>query len=149
MPELSDPVPQIVASRREVIIEDVQPLWSDLIDGRRTARETATRAQILMDTVNATHVANWGLSSLYALTFRAVPTVEELTAAHQRWRRPVLGYQADPAAWDRRYWQRMIIGFAEQYGTERATAFGGKLVASGALQDADVTAALAQDPDTG
>lgn len=149
MPESYDPVTQIVASRREILIEDVEPLWSDLMDGRRTARETATRALTLMETVNATHVANWGLSSLYALTHLGAPAAENVTAAHERWRRHVREYQADPAAWDRNYYQQMIIDHAEQYGTERARAFGGKLVASGELRDADVAAALAQDPDIG
>jgi hypothetical protein len=35
---------------------------------------------------------------------------------------------------------------ANRYGTERARAFGSKLVAAGELQDADLAAALAQDP---
>jgi hypothetical protein len=39
------------------------------MDGRSTAREVATRARMLMETANATHVANWGLNSLYAVTF--------------------------------------------------------------------------------
>jgi hypothetical protein len=146
MSESSDPIPLIAASDREVVPEDVEPIWSDLMDGRSTAQEIATRAQRLMDTANATHVANWGLSSLYHLTFRGVPAAEDVVAAHQRWRRHVREYQADPDGWDRNYYQRMIIGFAKDYGPERARAFGGKLVASGELRDADVAAALAQVP---
>jgi hypothetical protein len=68
MSESGDPIPEIVESGREVVTEDVEPLWSDLMDGRRTAREIATRARMLMETANATRVANWGLSSLYAIT---------------------------------------------------------------------------------
>jgi len=75
MSEPSDPIPEIVASGREVVAEDVEPLWSDLMEGRSTAQQTAMRARMLMETANATHVANWGLSSLYAVTVRAVPTV--------------------------------------------------------------------------
>ena len=60
MSESSDPVLEIVASGREVVPEDVEPLWSDLMDGRSTAQQTATRSRLLMETVNATHVANWG-----------------------------------------------------------------------------------------
>jgi hypothetical protein len=41
----------------------------------------------------------------------------------------------------------MIIDFAKRYGTERARAFGGKLVASGELRDSDVATALALHPD--
>jgi hypothetical protein len=146
MAESSDPILEIVASGREVVPEDVEPLWSDLMDGRSTTQETAMRAQMIMETANATHVANWGLSGLYAVTFRGVPAPEDVSVAHERWRRHVREYQADPVAWDRNYYQSMIIDFAERHGTERARAFGGKLVASGELRDADVAAALAQDP---
>jgi len=105
------------------------------------------RARVLMDTANATHVASWGLSSLYAVAFRGVPAAEDVSVAHEGWRRHVREYRADPDAWDRSYYQRMIIGFAKRHGTERARAFGRKLVASCELRDADVAAALAQDPD--
>jgi hypothetical protein len=147
MSESSDPIRKIVASGREVVAEDVEPMWSDLIDRRSTAQQTAARAQMLMETANATHVANWGLSSLYHLTFRSVPEAEDVSLAHERWRRHVHEYQADPNAWDRNYYRRMITDFAKSHGTERARAFGSKLVAAGALQDADVAVALAQDPD--
>jgi hypothetical protein len=147
MSESSDPILEIVASGREIVAEDVEPLWSDLMDGRTTARETAMRARMLMDTANATHVANWGLSSLYAVTSRWMPAAGDVSVAHERWRRHVREYQADPDAWDRSYYQRMIIDFAKRHGTERARMFGRKLVASGELRDADVAAALAQDPD--
>jgi hypothetical protein len=146
MSESSDPVLEIVASGREVVPEDVEPLWSDLMDGRSTAQQTATRARLLMETVNATHVANWGLSSLYALTFRGVREAGHVALAFERWRRHVRDYGADPDAWDRSYYQRMIIDFAKRHGTERARAFGARLVASGELRDADVAAALAGDP---
>ena len=64
--QLGDPV-RVSAShakrafgwQNEVVPGDVEPLWSDLIDGRTTAEETATRARLLMETANATHVANW------------------------------------------------------------------------------------------
>lgn len=147
VPESSDP--EIVASGREVVTDDVEPLWSDLMDGRSTAQETAMRARMLMETANATHVANWGLSSLYAVTFRGVPAAEDVSVAHERWRRHVREYQADPDAWDRNYYQRMITDFAKRHGTERAKAFGAKLVASGELRDADLAAALARDRDAG
>jgi hypothetical protein len=113
------------------------------MDGRSTAQQTAMRARMLMETGNATHLANWGLSSLYAVTFREVPAAEDVSVAHERWRRHVREYRADPDAWDRSYYRRMIIDFANRHGTERARAFGGKLVASGELRDT----ALAQDPD--
>jgi hypothetical protein len=144
--ESSDPVLEIVASGRKIVPEDVEPLWSDLMDERSTAQQTAARARLLMDTVNATHVANWGLSSLYALTFRGVPKADDVASAFQRWQRHVRDYEADPDAWDRSCYQRMIIDFAERHGTGRARALGAKLVASGELRDADVAAALAEDP---
>jgi hypothetical protein len=147
MPESSDPIPETVASGREVVPGDVEPLWSDLMDGRSTAQETATRARMLMETANATHVANWGLSSLYAIAIRKVPAAEDVSVAHERWRRHVREYQADPVAWDCNYYSQVIIDFAERHGTERARAFGAKLVASGELRQADLSAALAQDPD--
>jgi hypothetical protein len=78
--------------------------------------------------------------------FRCVPAAEDVATAHERWRRHIREYQADPSAWDRNYYQHMIIDFAKDYGPERAREFGGKLVASGELRDADVAAALAQDP---
>ena len=40
---------------------------------------------MLMETANATHVANWGLNSLYAVTFRGVPAAEDVSVAHERW----------------------------------------------------------------
>jgi hypothetical protein len=114
------------------------------MDGRATAEETATRARLLMETANATHVANWGLSSLYALTFRGAGSEEDLAEAHKRWRGHVRDYEADPDAWDRTYCQRMIIDFAERHGTDRARHLGGRLVASGELTDEDVASALAR-----
>lgn len=147
MPESSGPIPEALASGCEVVTEDVEHLWSDLMDGRNTVWEAATRARMLMEAANATHVANWGLSSLYALTFRAVPAAEDVSVAHERWRQHLREYQADPAARDRNYYQRMIIDFAKRHGTERARALGGKLVASRELRDADVASALAQGPD--
>jgi hypothetical protein len=146
MSDSSDPVSEIVAAGREVVLEDVEALWSDLMDRRRTAQETAARARLLMETVNVTHVANWGLSTLYALTYEGVRDAEGVGLAHERWRRHVRDYEADPAAWDRRYYQRMITDFANRHGTERARAFGAKLVASGELRDRDVAAAMGQDP---
>lgn len=142
MSESNDPISEIVASRREVVAEDVEPLWSDLMSGRKSPKETARRAQLLMETVNATHVANWGLSSLYALTFRGMRGAEDVSVAHEQWRRHVTEYQADPEAWDRRYYQRMIVDFAQRHGTERAKALGDTLVASGELRAADVAAVL-------
>jgi hypothetical protein len=147
MCESSDPIPAIVASGREVVAEDVEPLWSDLMEGRSTAQEAAMRARMLMDTANATHVASWGLGSLHAVTLGGVPAAEDVLVAHERWRRHVRQYQADPDAWDRSYYLRMIIDFGKRHGTERARAFARKLVESGELRDADVAAALAQDPD--
>jgi hypothetical protein len=114
MSESSDPITEIVASGREVVLGDVEPLWSDLMAGRSTAQETATRARKLMETANAAHVASWGLSSLYAITFRGVPAAEDVSVAHGRWRQHVREYQADPEAWDRRYYQRIIIDFAKR-----------------------------------
>lgn len=145
MPDSSDPVPEIVAPGREVVTEDVEPLWSDLMAGRSTAGQTATRARMLMETVNATHVANWGLSSLYGLTMRGTPAAEDVLAAHERWQRHVREYEADPDAWNRNYCREMITDFAQRHGTERARTFGRKLVAAGELRDADVSAALAED----
>jgi hypothetical protein len=146
MSESSDPVLEIVASGREVVPDDVVSLWHDLMDGRSTAQQTAARARLLMEAVNATHVASWGLSSLYALAFRGVRKADDVASAFERWRQHVRDYEADPDAWDRSYYQRMIIDFAERHGTERAKALGSKLVASGVLRDADVAAALAGEP---
>jgi hypothetical protein len=146
MSDSSDPVSEIVATGREVVPEDVEALWSDLMDGRSTAQEAAARARLLMETVNVTHVANWGLITLYALTYEGMRDADGVGLAHERWRRHMRDYEADPAAWDRRYYQGMIIDFANSHGTERARAFGAKLVASGELRDQEVAAALAQDP---
>jgi hypothetical protein len=122
MSESGDPIPEIVASGREVVAEDVGPLWSDLMEGRSTARQAAMWARMLMDTANAAHVASWGLSSLHAVTLRGVPAAEDVSVAHERWRRHVREYQADPDAWDRSYYRRMIIDFTKRHGTERARA---------------------------
>lgn len=146
MSESSDPIPEMVASGREILLGDVVTLWSDLLSERRTAKETAARAQVLLDTVNASHVANLGLSSLYHLTYRGAPAPEDILAAHERWQQHLREYQADPEAWDRRYYQRMIVAFAKSHGIERARAFGGRLVATGMLRDADLIASLAGDP---
>lgn len=131
--------------QNEVGSGDVEPLWSDLIDGRTTAEETATRARVLMETANATHVANWGLSSLYALTFRGTGSVGDIAVAHERWQRQVRDYEADREGWDRSYYQRMITDFAERHGTDRARHLGGRLVASGELTAEDVAAVLAPE----
>jgi len=147
-----DPVPVSASEaehafgwQNEVVPRDVEPLWSDLMDRRATAEETATRARLLMETANATHVANWGLSSLYALTFRGTGSLEGLATAHEQWQQQVRDYEADPGAWDRAYYERMIIDFAERHGTDRASHLGGRLVASGELTDEDVAAALAPE----
>lgn len=147
-----DPVPVSASEaehafgwQSEVVPRDVEPLWSALQEGRTTPELTATRARLLMETANATHVANWGLSSLYALTFRGACSPEDLAAAHEQWQRHVNDYEADPEAWDRRYYQRMIIDFAERHGVDRARHLGARLVASGELTDEDVAAALASE----
>jgi hypothetical protein len=108
MSDSTDPVSEIVAAGREVVSEDVEALWSDLMDGRSTAQETSTRAHLLIETMNMTHMANWGLSTLYALTYEGARDAEGVGLAHERWRRHVRDYEADPAARDRRYYQRMI-----------------------------------------
>lgn len=149
MSEPSDRVPKILASGREVVVEDVETLWSGLLAGSSTARQTAIRAQLLLETANATHVANWGLSSLHAITVRGDPATEEVSAAHERWRHQVSEYEADPGAWDRAYYRQIIIDFARRHGPERARTLGDKLVASGELREADVAAALTPDPDAG
>ena len=145
MSDSNDPVPEIVGSGREVVPEDVEVLWSDLIDGRRTSQETATRARSLMEAANATHVANWGLSSLYALTHVGTQDAEALVLAHEARRQHVREYEADPGGWDRRYYQRMIAEFAKNHGDERARHLGARLVDSGELRPCDVDAALTID----
>jgi hypothetical protein len=116
------------------------------MDRRCTAQETAARARLLIETVNVTHVANWGLSTLYALTYEGVRDADGVGLTQECWRRHVRDYEPDPAAWDRRYYQRMITIFSNSHGTERARVFGARLVASGLLLDRDVAAALTQDP---
>lgn len=97
-----------------------------------------------METVNATHVANWGLSSLYHLTLDGAPAVEVLEEAHARWRQLVREYEADPPAWDRAYYQQMIRDFVKAHGSDQARAFGARLVASGEMREEDLEEALAQ-----
>ena len=144
MTESNASVARLAASGREIIPEDVEPLWLDFMDGRATAEETATRAELLMETVNVIHVANWGLSSLYHLTYRGEPCSGDIEAAFESWRRQVREYRAEPEAWDRRHYQRMLRDFAERYGAERARAFGVRLVSAGEMHDADVDDVLGQ-----
>ncbi len=74
-----------VSSGREVVPDDVEILWFDLMAGRSTARQIAKRARLLMETVNATHLANWGLSTSYALTSSGTPGQDRIRLAHERW----------------------------------------------------------------
>lgn len=142
----NDPLLEIVASGRSIVPEDVELLWSDLMDGRSTPQQTASRTRLLMEAVSAAHVTSWGLSSLYALTVRGVAEADVVASAYDRWRRHVRDYEAAPDAWDRRYYQRMVIDFAERHGTGPARALGVKLVAAGEMQAEDLAAALAMNP---
>lgn len=129
----------------EVVPEEVDLLWSDLLSGRSTVSETVARTRRLMDTANATHVASAGLSALHAVTFGRDDSEVDRVMAYERWRQHVREYDADPVGWNIRYYQRMIVGFAERHGTDRARQLGAKMVASGELSVADVEAALAQE----
>lgn len=51
-------------------------------------------------------------------------------------------YEADPDGWDRAYYQRMIVDFAQRHGPDRARHLGSRLVASGELTEVDVAVAL-------
>ncbi len=147
MSESSDPIPEIVASGREVVADDVEPLWSGLMEWAKH-RPGDSHAGANADGHRERNArGELGVEQPVCRHFSRVPAAEDVSVAHERWRRDARGYQADPDAWDRGYYRRMIIDFAKRHGTERAMAFGRKLVASGELRDADVAAALAQDPD--
>jgi hypothetical protein len=146
MSESSNPGPEIVASGREVLPTDVERLWTDLLDGRTSVKETMARTQALMDTVNVIHVANWGLSSLYHLTYREAPTVAAIELAHAQWQQHVREYESDPIAWDRAYYQQLLRDLANERGMPRAQALGAKFVATGDLRHEDVAEALALEP---
>lgn len=147
MNDSTDPVTQIVEPGREVIPDDVELLWSDLIEGRCSSTETMARAQSLMATANATHVANWGLSSLYHLIYAGTEDAAAHRLAREAWRHHVWEYNADPESWDRNYCQRMLIEFAEEHGIDRARSFGEKLFRRGEMRQADVISALSEGPD--
>ena len=99
-----------------------------------------------METANATHMANYGLSALYALISSDTEDAATLVRGNDAWRQDMREYQADPEAWDRGYYQRMIFEFAKKHGPERARRFGARLVHAGELRSSDVDAALAGDP---
>jgi hypothetical protein len=147
MNDSTDPVIQIIESGREVIPDDVELLWSDLIEGRCSSTETMARARLLMATANATHVANWGLSSLYHLIYAGTEDAAAHRLAREAWRHHVREYHADPEGWDRNYHQRMLIDFAEEHGIDRARLFGERLVRWGEMRHADVISALPEGPD--
>jgi hypothetical protein len=131
MSDSTDPVFEIVQSGREVIPDDVELLWSELIDGLRSSAETMARGQSLLASANATHVANWGLSSMYHLLYAGTGDAAAHRLAREAWRHDVSEYNADPEGWERTYYQRMLIDFAEEHGTDRARLFGEKLIRSG------------------
>ena len=144
-----DPVPEIVASGREITRADADMLWSDLINGRYTWQETSQRALALIETVNVPeHIVNWGLMELYYLWQPGTARdAESQDAQREAWRARLWEYDADPDGWNRRYYRRMVVEHAGRFGSHEARCFGRRLVADGLLRDSDVDAALREFSD--
>jgi hypothetical protein len=145
-----DPVPEIVASGREITRDDVEMLWADLINGCYTWQETSQRALALIETVNVDeHIVNWGLMDLYYLWQPGTARdAESQRAKREAWRARLREYDADPDGWNRAYYRDMLVEHAGQFGYDKARSIGRRLGADGLLHDNDVDAALQQARET-
>jgi hypothetical protein len=123
---------------------DVEGWWSDFAVGRCSAFEASEWAEQWLG-------GNWeelviqGLLALQGVRHSNLPENalrKRMAAALAVWQQELRSYDADPDAWMRAYFTRMLIDFANRHGAERARAFGLKLVASGQLRDEDVGMAL-------
>lgn len=140
----SDPLAEAIRTRRLIVAADIDRLWSEFIERRRSSTATLAMAESLLATVNLTHVASWGLSRLYGLIVAGTVDVDAHKQAREAWRAVVEAYDADPRAWDRSYYRNVVAGYARDRGTDRARAFAEKLVRAGAMTQSDVSTALAQ-----
>jgi hypothetical protein len=128
----------------EVTRHDVDQLWSDVIGGRRSWQDTSARAEALVARVNSENpIVNEGLLTLYYLWQPgAARDAASLSSQRERWRDELAEYDADPAAWMRCYFQRMLVSYADRRRAPEAGAFGAKLVAQGLLAATDVDQVL-------
>jgi len=71
-------------------------------------------------------------------------SVSDVAAALQRWLAEIEIFDRDPGGWERARLRRVIARFADTHGTERARAFGDKLVRRGDLTESDVCDVLGE-----
>ncbi|KQS65822.1 hypothetical protein [Modestobacter sp. Leaf380] len=141
----------------------VRARWRDLAAGRCARWEAATWAECQLDDGLADEeLVIQGL--LFLQSIDLVPgdsdgpvhsgdpkapffvATADIDPALGAWETELRRYDADPDAWMRGYFRRMLSGYAATHGVEAARTFGGKLVASGDLAAEDVTAALDGQP---
>lgn len=124
---------------------DVERWWQDCIDGRRTTAEASRWAEDQLDASSPEEeLVLQGLLELQSLQF-GDRDAGSMRSRLRRWQAELETYDRDPDAWNRRYFQRLLIRFRERHGLERSRGFGRRLVGHGVLSDRDVEEAL-DDP---
>ena len=130
--------------RPAVTRHDVERLWADAIAERCSWLETSRRAEALIDLVNSENpIVNSGLLSLYYLWqpgARRDP--KSLSQDRERWRTRLHQYDANPAEWTRRYFEKVLAAHADRQGDEAGRSFGRKLAHFGLLAESDVARVL-------
>jgi hypothetical protein len=125
--------------------QDVERWWRDCVDGRRTTDEVSRWAEDQLDAASPEEeLILQGLLELQGLRF-GDRDAETMRARLRRWQAELEVYDRDPDAWDRRYFQQLLVRFRERHGLERTRGFGRRLVRHGVLSDRDVEEAL-DDP---
>lgn len=124
---------------------DVERWWQDCIDGRRTRADASRWAEDQIDADSfEEELVLQGLLELQSLRFDD-RDAETMRSRLQRWRAELEVHDRDPDAWNRRYFQRLLLRFRETHSVERTRSFGRRLVRDGVLSDRDVEEAL-EDP---
>ena len=130
-----------MSQQPSVTREDVEKWWSNTLAGKCTTTEAANWAESKLDSApDAEELVIQALLALQCLKHSPVSRDERarMAQALDLWRAELRHYDADPDAWNRIYFQRMLRDFANRFDDEQARAFGDKLVAAGQLKESDV-----------
>lgn len=117
--------------------EGVERWWRDCIGGRRSRLEASEWAEDQLDRSDAMEeLVLQGLLELQRLQFQDGDA--QTASRFERWQAELHQYDEDPEAWNRGYFQRILVRFLDRHGVERTRSFGRRMVADGFLTDQDV-----------
>jgi hypothetical protein len=133
--------PVSMSQQPPVTRKDVEIWWSNTVAGKCSTTEAANWAESELGRApDAGELVLQALLTLQSLK-HSPESEDKRTKIAQRlalWRAELRRYDADPEAWNRTYFQHMLLDFANRFDVEKARAFGNKLIAAGQLKIGDV-----------